>query len=82
MNALRNTSDTLKNKIGSGVVILASAKDDKVNLIVAATKDAVSSGIHSGRSLRKLLLHAAVGAEAVLIWPRQVARIRKVLKRL
>lgn len=53
MNALRNTSDTLKNKIGSGVVILASAKDDKVNLIVAATKDAVSSGIHSGKIIKE-----------------------------
>jgi len=53
MNALRNASDTLKNKIGSGVVILASAKDDKVNLIVSATKDAVDSGIHSGNIIRE-----------------------------
>lgn len=53
MNALRNTSDTMKNKIGSGVVILASVKEDKVNLIVAATKDAVSAGIHSGKIIKE-----------------------------
>ena len=53
MNALRNTSDTLKNKIGSGVVILVSDKDDKVNLIVSATKDAVEAGIHSGNIIKE-----------------------------
>ncbi len=53
MNALRNASDTLKNKIGSGVVILVSDKDDKVNLIVSATKDAVDAGIHSGNIIKE-----------------------------
>lgn len=53
MNALRNASDTLKNKVGSGVVILASSKDDKVNLIVSATKDAVDAGIHSGNIIKE-----------------------------
>ena len=52
MNALRNASDTVKNKIGSGVVILVSSKDDKVNLIVSATKDAVASGIHCGNIIK------------------------------
>jgi alanyl-tRNA synthetase len=52
MNALRNASDTVKNKIGSGVVILVSSKDDKVNLIVSATKDAVSQGIHCGNIIK------------------------------
>ncbi len=53
INALRNASDTLKNKVGSGVVILASSKDDKVNLIVSATKDAVDAGIHSGNIIKE-----------------------------
>lgn len=53
MNSLRNASDTLKNKIGSGVVILVSDKDDKVNLIVTATKDAVEAGIHSGNIIKE-----------------------------
>ncbi len=52
MNALRNASDTVKNKLGSGVVILVSSKDDKVNLIVSATKDAVAAGIHCGNIIK------------------------------
>ena len=53
MNALRNASDTLKNKIGSGVVILVAEKDDKVNLIVSATKAAVDAGIHCGNIIKE-----------------------------
>ena len=53
MNALRTASDELKNKIGSGVVILISSKDDKVNLIVSATKDAVTAGIHCGNIIKE-----------------------------
>jgi alanyl-tRNA synthetase len=53
MNALRNASDSIKDKLGSGVVILASSKDQKVNLIVSATPDAVSSGIHSGQIIKE-----------------------------
>jgi alanyl-tRNA synthetase len=49
MNGLRNTSDLLRNKLGSSVVILASGLDNKVNIIISATKDAVSKGIHCGK---------------------------------
>lgn len=53
MDALRNTGDTLKNKLGNGVAILASGFGDKVNLIVMATKDAVAGGIHAGNIIRE-----------------------------
>lgn len=49
MNGLRNTADLMKNKLGSSVVVLASGLDNKVNLIVSATKDAVEKGIHCGK---------------------------------
>ncbi len=53
MNELRNLSDDLKNKLGSGVVVLASAQGaDKVNLIVAATDDLVKSGVHAGNIIK------------------------------
>ena len=42
MNELRNLGDSLKEKLGTGVVVLASSQGaDKVNLIVTATDDAV-----------------------------------------
>ncbi len=52
MNALRTASDTLKNRMQSGVLVLASTKDDKVNLIVAATPDAVKAGVHAGNVIK------------------------------
>ncbi len=48
MNALRNMGDTLKDKLQSSVVVLASAAQGKVNLVVMATKEAVDAGIHCG----------------------------------
>ncbi len=53
MNALRNLSDDLKVKIGSGLVILASENDGKVNLIVTATDDAVKAGAHAGKIIKE-----------------------------
>ena len=53
MNELRNLSDDLKAKLESGVVLIASAQgDDKVNLIVTATDDAVKEGVHAGNIIK------------------------------
>ncbi len=54
MDALRNTSDMLKSKLGSGVLVLASVMGDKVNLVAAATKDAVGKGVHSGNIIKEV----------------------------
>lgn len=53
MEALRNTGDTIRNKMGSGVVVLATGYGDKVSLIVMATKDVVAKGIHSGNIIKE-----------------------------
>ena len=37
--ALRDTTDQLKNKLGSAIVILGSVSDGKVNLVAGVTKD-------------------------------------------
>lgn len=52
MGELRNLGDSIKGKIGSGVVALASNKDGKVGFIVTATDDAVKAGIHSGNIIK------------------------------
>ncbi len=54
MNALRNLGDELKTKIGSGMVVLASAKDGKVNLIAMATEDAIKAGGHAGNLIKEI----------------------------
>ena len=53
MNALRTLGDDLKEKIGSGIVILASDMGGKVNLIVTATDDAVKAGAHAGKIIKE-----------------------------
>jgi len=49
ITALRNMTDTLKNRLGSSVVVLASGLDGKANMVISATKDAVNRGIHCGK---------------------------------
>ena len=54
MNGLRNLGDQLKNKIGSGVVVLASECEGKVNLMVMATDDAIKAGAHAGNLIKEI----------------------------
>ncbi len=52
MNGLRDLGDQLKEKIGSGVVVLASSDEGKVNLIAMVTEDAMSKGAHAGNLIK------------------------------
>ena len=52
MNGLRDLGDSLKEKIGSGVIALMSESDGKVNFVVMATDDAVKAGAHAGNIIK------------------------------
>ena len=52
MNGLRDLGDQLKEKIGSGIVVLASVKDGKVSLLSMATEDAMKKGAHAGNLIK------------------------------
>ena len=52
MNALRNLSDELKDKLGDCVVVLASAAEGKVSLLTAASEAAVRKGAHAGNIIK------------------------------
>ncbi len=55
MNELRNLGDQLKEKLGEGVILLASAMAaDKVNLIAMATDGAMAKGAHAGNMIKEL----------------------------
>ncbi len=54
MNGLRELGDQLKNQLGEGVVVLASEKDGKVNLIVRATDGAMKQGAHAGNLVKAI----------------------------
>ena len=51
-NELRNLGDELKNKLGEGLIFLASAKDGKVSLVAMATDGAVKAGVHAGNLIK------------------------------
>ena len=54
MNGLRDLGDDLKNKLGEGVVVLASAKDGKVNLVAMVTDEAMKAGAHAGNLIKSI----------------------------
>ncbi len=52
MNGLRELGDQLKEKLGEGVVVLASAAGGKVSLMAMATEGAVGKGVHAGNLIK------------------------------
>ena len=54
MNGLRDLGDQLKEKLGDGVVVLASVKDGKVSLMATATEEAQKKGAHAGNLIKAI----------------------------
>ena len=54
MNGLRNLGDQLKEKLGEGVIVIASVLDGKVNLMAAATEEAQKKGAHAGNLIKAI----------------------------
>ena len=52
MNGLRELGDQMKEKLGEGVIVLASAVDGKVSLMAMATEGAVKQGAHAGNLIK------------------------------
>ncbi|MEW9675853.1 alanine--tRNA ligase [Lentibacillus sp. L22] len=53
MNQLRNMVDELKQKLGTGVILLASENNQKVQLAAGVSKDLVQTGIHAGNLIKQ-----------------------------
>ncbi|CEO32260.1 alanine--tRNA ligase [Paraclostridium sordellii] len=54
MDTLRNTADTLRDKLSSGVVVLANVAGGKINFVATATKDVVEKGVHAGNIVKEV----------------------------
>jgi alanyl-tRNA synthetase len=52
-SALRGLSDSLRDRLGSGLVVIASESDGKVSLVVSVTKD-LTGRIQAGRVVKEL----------------------------
>jgi alanyl-tRNA synthetase len=54
MDALRHTGDVLRDKLGSGVIVLAAVWDDKPNFLAMVTPDLVAKGLNAGDIVKKV----------------------------
>ncbi len=52
MNKLRELGDSLREKLGDGVIVLASAVNGKVNLIAMVSDGAMKKGAHAGSLIK------------------------------
>ena len=53
MNGLRDLGDSLKEKLPTSVIVLASENDGKVSLMVTATDAAIKMGAHAGNIVKE-----------------------------
>ena len=53
MDELRAVADLTLSQLAGGLVVLACVNDDKVNLVVKASKEAVKKGIHAGKIIKE-----------------------------
>ena len=54
VKGLTNLGDQLKDKLGEGVVVLASTEDGRVNLLAMATDGAQKAGVHAGNIIKAI----------------------------
>lgn len=59
--ALRDLADKIKDKIGSGLVVLGSTSGEKVQFIAMATKDVLAKGVHCGKIVKEVAKIAGGG---------------------
>ncbi|GAA0295292.1 alanyl-tRNA synthetase [Gracilibacillus halotolerans] len=53
MNQLRQMVDDMKQKLKSGIILLASVNNDKVQLSAGVTKDLMEQGYHAGNLIKQ-----------------------------
>ena len=54
MNELRELGDQFKEKLGEGVVVLASGNEGKVSLMATVTNGAMKQGAHAGNLVKAI----------------------------
>ncbi len=60
-NGLRDLGDQLKEKLGEGVVVLASVVEEKVSFLAMATPEAMQKGAHAGNLIKGVAAIAGGG---------------------
>ncbi|MBN1460477.1 MAG: alanine--tRNA ligase, partial [Armatimonadetes bacterium] len=60
-DAMRSLADDLRNRLGSGVILLGAAGDESVQFVGAVSKDLVKVGFHAGNLIREVAKIAGGG---------------------
>ncbi|MCP8616961.1 alanine--tRNA ligase [Salirhabdus salicampi] len=53
MNGLRNMVDDIKQQLGSGIVLLGTSSNGKVQLAAGVSKDLIDQGFHAGKLIKE-----------------------------
>ncbi len=61
MDSIRGLVDTLKNKLGSGIVVLGAVNNGKVNIVAGVTNDLVKNGYHAGKIVKEVATRCGGG---------------------
>ena len=61
MDSLRSMADLIKDKLGSGVIILGTPLQDKVGFVTMVSKDLTERGLHAGNIIKEVAMVAGGG---------------------
>ncbi|UCZ54386.1 alanine--tRNA ligase [Bacillus shivajii] len=61
MNRLRQMADSLKGKLESGILVLASVNNEKVSIVTSVSKDLIEQGHHAGKIVKEVATRCGGG---------------------
>ena len=86
MESLRERIDFLRDRLGSGVIVLGTVVDGKPQLVAAVTKDLVERGLDAGRLIREVaqIVEGGGGGRPTLAQAggRNAAKLPEALRRV
>ncbi|GAW92666.1 alanine--tRNA ligase [Calderihabitans maritimus] len=85
VETLRSMGDLLRNKLGSGVIVLGTPIEEKVSFVAMVSKDLVERGVHAGNLIRKVAQVAGGGGggrpDMAQAGGKEVAKLEEALSR-
>lgn len=86
MDGLRAVAEDLRNRLGSGVVVLGSGGNNKVSFVAAVSKDLVAKGVQAGKIVKQVAAITGGGGggrpELAQAGGRDVSKLREALEQV
>ncbi|MBM7097191.1 alanine--tRNA ligase [Bacillus sp. H-16] len=61
MNGLRQMADSLKDKLGSGILVLGTNQGEKVSIVASVSQDLIKEGYHAGNIVKEVAARCGGG---------------------